>query len=84
MTSLGKGKHATTASLKYIRTPQKPVVRSGEGPSRLQSFLKRTVANLETVLRRNQSGGVVLENFKIYLLAHADDMILVAADPKEM
>ncbi len=46
MTSLGKGEHAT-ASLKYIQTPQKSSRQVGEGPSRPQSFVKRTVHSLQ-------------------------------------
>ncbi len=42
------------------------------------------IADLEMWLKGNQVGGVVIGSCKIYMLAYADDMVLVAETPEEM
>ncbi len=42
------------------------------------------IADLEECLKGNQEGGVVLQGMKVWLLAYADDMVLVAEEPKQM
>lgn len=41
-------------------------------------------ADLEKKLERGQAGGVVIGNVKIWLLAYADDIVLLAKSPEEM
>ncbi len=42
------------------------------------------IADLEQYLKGKQEGGVVINGIKIWLLAYADDMVLMAVDPKQM
>ncbi len=42
------------------------------------------IADLEEWLRGNQDGGTVMGNFKVWLIEYADDMVLVAEEPKQM
>ncbi len=42
------------------------------------------IADLEDYLKERQEGGVVLTGIKVWLLAYADDMVLVAEEPKQM
>ncbi len=42
------------------------------------------IADLEEWLKGRQEGGVVIKGIKVWLLAYADDMVLVAEDPKQM
>lgn len=41
-------------------------------------------ADLEEKLERGQAGGVVIGNVKIWSLAYADDIVLLAKSPEEM
>src|SRR5712671_2954600 len=36
------------------------------------------IADMEEKLRGNQEGGIILEKMKIWMLAYADDMVVVA------
>lgn len=42
------------------------------------------IADIEEVMRRGQAGGVVIGKEKIWTLAYADDLVLMAKDEKEM
>lgn len=42
------------------------------------------VADLEDVMRKGQAGGIVIGSEKIWTLAYADDMVLIAKERKEL
>ncbi len=42
------------------------------------------IADLEYYLKRNQVGRVTIKGIKVWLLAYADDMVLLVEKPKQM
>ncbi len=91
-----KGRLGRSIEMIYKRTTNR--VRTEEGMSKVFGswqgvrqgcplspvLFNLYIADLEKWLEKNQDGGTIIKGKKIFTLAYADDMILMAENPEEM